>query len=517
MTQILHIIDAPADSGTVKAIAEEARAMALLHLRRHRIVSLDPSPGVPSDADAVEWLGGCSADQVLEEVAAADLVHVHYWNTPALNALLRRGWPTCRLMVSVYAAGTEPPHVVTRPLTAFADVLLLRAGTALPEPLRAWPADRRPARCAAVPVIAPAAAGPAAAGRGAGLTVVHAEAAALVDCHRRFVQVARDMAAPGVSFLIAAGSGAERLRQDLDGAGAVEVAAIGPDEGLRRADVIVSFGEESARSWNSALLRAAAAAGVPAILAFAPACTAGVIDNVTGFATDSVPDLRAALAYLADPGVRAGLGARAQAAAARGFGERAAVEDLEAAYRRLIKLPRRSRQWGQDDAAAAPAREFGAAELLPAPHGGGAALEFVRSLGAAGAPFAVSLLSSRADEVEPADADIQGAGALRGGELEAVLGAYATAHPRDPYLQYWLGLLLAGRGALEPALAAFGAAERMGMVHWRLAWRQSVLAFQLHRYDEARRRIARVLWFKPDHAQARELRQALLRAGVDAA
>ena len=511
MTQTLHIVDAPANSGTVRAIAAEARVLAKAHLRRHRIVSLDPSPGAPPDADAVDWVGGCDADRVLAEIASADVIHLHYWNTPALNALLRRVWPPCRLMASVYAEGAEAPHAVTHALTGFADFLLLRGGAVLPAPLAAWPANRRQGKCAAVPP-APLAPLPRAARKPEGpVAIVHAEAAELTDSHQRFAAMAGALARPGVVLASTAGGGP--IGEGLP----VELVAGGIEEAIARADILVCFGEESPRSWNPALLRSSAAAGVPVVLVGAPGLGQGVTDNITGFVVDDEAAAAAAVSYLLDAGVRATLGEQARTAALLGFSGRTTAEDIEAACRYVMKLPRRVRHWGQDDPASAPIRSIGTADLLAAPHGAYAALEFVRSLGTGAGAFAVSLLSTRYEEAAEADAEIESATAPRAAELERAVDAYSRAYPLDPFLHFWRGLFLLRRDRHEEALAAFDRAEQTGMVHWRLALRQGQTAFRLGRAAEAKRHLGRVLWFKPDFVPALALMQALSPAAGGAA
>src|SRR5262245_61812735 len=57
-------------------------------------------------------------------VAAADVVQVHFWNTPELYAWFDADWPPHRLLLWVHVGGARPPQVLPPEVVRAADVVV---------------------------------------------------------------------------------------------------------------------------------------------------------------------------------------------------------------------------------------------------------------------------------------------------------------------------------------------------------------------------------------------------------
>jgi hypothetical protein len=68
------------------------------------------------------------------ELATADIVHVHFWNVPALHELLTGPLPPTRLLLAAEVGGDHPPQVLTRAMIEHADMIV--AGAPRPDAAR---------------------------------------------------------------------------------------------------------------------------------------------------------------------------------------------------------------------------------------------------------------------------------------------------------------------------------------------------------------------------------------------
>ena len=113
--QILHLIERLTLGGPLFATAGLAKHSRAAPRGHHRLVSL-----LPPDARAMEVAKRAGIDvlsappiTVLDAlVAGADIVQIHFWNSPALHAFLNRGLRPCRLLVWCHVNGAHPPHVI---------------------------------------------------------------------------------------------------------------------------------------------------------------------------------------------------------------------------------------------------------------------------------------------------------------------------------------------------------------------------------------------------------------------
>lgn len=425
--RVLHVVPALGRGGPARCLPDGAR-----------IVSLAPALVEPDDLDLVDAPG---PDRLHEEVAAADVVHLHFWNAPEAYEFLETPLPPLRLAVWAHVAGTVAPQVLIPGLADAADRLVV----AVPQSLEVAPgAD----------VILPT----ADTGRlldlqpapHPGFAVGYVGTVDFVKLHPGFVAMSARVRAPDARFVVAGGGDgfaalagqAERLgvRDRFELAGwQADVAPL-----LARLDV---FGYPLAPDTSAAAelaLQEAMAAGVPAVVLPHAGPAWLVRHGESGLVADGPDEYARAIDRLhADPEERARLGRGAREQARREFSRPAMGERWRATYGELMEIPKRP------------------GPRLPAAPSG--AERFVRSLGAAGAPFAASLAGEDPEAVRAGEREIAAAPAgLRSAAVGGIVH-YRLRYPDDPHLRLWAGLTWREQG--RPALAAgeLTAALRLGL------------------------------------------------------
>src|SRR5262249_32654524 len=94
---------------------------------QHRLASLTPAAPLGlalARAEGLPVLDAPPPERLWAAMDQADIVQLHFWNTPELYALLRAPWPATRLIVWVHVGGASAPQVLTPELSAFGDVLV---------------------------------------------------------------------------------------------------------------------------------------------------------------------------------------------------------------------------------------------------------------------------------------------------------------------------------------------------------------------------------------------------------
>src|SRR3954453_15583536 len=104
--RVVHLIQRVSRGGAGRALAFLTGALTEFD---HSVLALDPSPGRAT---------------LRRELAAADLVHVHFWNTPELYELLDSDLPPMRMLLWPHVNGRSAPHVLTPELVSHADMTI---------------------------------------------------------------------------------------------------------------------------------------------------------------------------------------------------------------------------------------------------------------------------------------------------------------------------------------------------------------------------------------------------------
>ncbi|NES01419.1 MAG: glycosyl transferase, partial [Okeania sp. SIO2F4] len=100
MIKILHIIRQASVGGAFRSLIATAKYLSLFSDYKQRIVSLisaDPVAIKIAEEAGINVIALLNREAILQEISNADIVHLHFWNTPEIYELIRSGLPPMRL------------------------------------------------------------------------------------------------------------------------------------------------------------------------------------------------------------------------------------------------------------------------------------------------------------------------------------------------------------------------------------------------------------------------------------
>ena len=469
MIEVLHVIQSLSGGGATRAMLGAARYSGRSGGCRHRVLPLLPPPaGGPAMLQAA-GVGLEPAPTPAERdgaLAAADVVLVHFWNSPELYRFLGAPLPPMRLAAWLHVAGDRPPQVVTPALMAFVDLALATAPCQYDTPaFRALSLTERDARTALV-LASPDFARLAgiAPKPHPGFNVGYVGTVDAIKMHPAYVRMSAAAALPDARFIVC-GTGGQlpALVQEAARLGVAERFEFrGQVENIRAVlEVLDVFGYPLCAdnySTSELALQEAMYAGVPAVVFAHGGAQHTLRDGETGLIVRSESEYREALEFLhRRPDERARLGANARRFAARNCGAERTAAALDRALERLMeqaKRPRAPLHTGD------PGTDPG--EVLAGARG------FCAALGPLAPEFGVSLRSGDIDRVLAAEARIARASpALRSLDAGGILH-YRTCYPTNSMLRLWTGLVFREQGQNARAFIEFRSAIEHGLDHWRV-------------------------------------------------
>lgn len=431
--RILHLIDRLSLGGAARSLIASARHSTA----GHRVLSIR-SPDARALALARDaGVEPIDAARFAEEVAACDIVHLHFWNTPELYALLRAGLPPCRLVLTSHVLGSSDPHVLVPGLLAMADHIIATS----PETLT---------RCR---LGAPAVSIPAAADferlnglRRApheGFAVGYIGTVDFAKMHPDYVAMHAAADVPAMRILVCgSGNAAPALRRQAGALGlAKRFELCGFVEDVRsvfeRLDVFGYPLCEGNYATSELVLHEAMFAGLPCVVLANGGAANTIVDGETGFLVSDAAGFADRLRMLAaDSALGTRIGRQAALHARASLGAANVAPMIDAVYTDTMALPPRPRR------------------LAAATDGCDA---FLRSLGPAAAMFRGSLAGDRACDDRIVRAPPVLASADAGGVLH-----YRRVYPDDAPLRFWAGLVLLGERRAVLAAGEFEAARKLG-------------------------------------------------------
>lgn len=470
--RVLHVVQGFHPGGGFRALTALAAQCLAAGGGEHALAGLTPpvpgSGGGPGDGVGLARRAGLAvleahgADALRGALEASDIVHLHYWNTPEMDAFLRADLPPMRLVVTMHIGGEHPPQVITPELVAFADRIQNTGPFAMDRAVfAALPPDVRrakvsltycPADLARLDGVRPM--------PHAGLCVAYVGSVDFAKLHPDFVALCASIRTPGARFVVAGpGRAYPELRRQAEAAGlAGRMEFLGPLEDIAPVlEVADVFGYPlCADNYSSGelILQEVAYCGLPAVVLDHGGAGRMVEHGVSGLVARSALEYRDAVErLLADADERKRLGQAARELAGRLFAGGRAGRETVALYADMLRQPKR-------------ARAFPPPPEAPGFAGALGARRFVQSLGHAGGPFAAIMGPGGFAAQVDADRRIAAASpvlALGDGGIESYLRCY----PDDPLLLYWAGLTALARGEADAALVRFVRAGRMGLVDGR--------------------------------------------------
>lgn len=446
--RILHVLDRLSGAGPTRALLALVKHQGRLGLaHEHRAVTLRreayPVALVLARQAGLVVLRAPEPGILREELAAADIVQVHFWNNPDLWAFLRADLPPVRMLVWSTVLGEGPPQVISPGLVDLADGFVATSPRTLTLPVLAEAV--RDGRAWTIPATADLdRLGPASPRTRDAFHVGYVGTVNFTKMHPEFVSMSARIAVPGVRIVVAGGGEQEQLRQQAERLGAADrfdfrgfVENVGAVY-----ETLDVFGYPLCPGTFATcelVLQEAMSAGVPPVVLPHGGVAGLVEDGRTGIvAADPEEYVRAVERLYHDPAQRQRLGRNARDHAREHFAPEKAARRFDEVYRQMMERPRRE-------------------HCGPGPAHSAAAL-FAEALGAAAPEFADSLAGPH----EAAERHIAASSYLlafgEGGILH-----YRNTHPRDPLLRFWSGLVLLGQGRREEAAREFQAAAALGL------------------------------------------------------
>lgn len=500
---VLHIIHRLTRGGAGRALTTLATASAATGEYAHRALSY-----LPADGGLVKQLQGLGVavvdapdrDTLWRAISHADIVHVHFWNTPELYRLLRSDWPACRVVLCPHIGGLYAPQVITRALVDYADLVMTVSPFAYALPVFQSLAAEQAAKVHMILATADLSRVQAVKPRSHEFfNIGYIGTLNPIKIHPDFINLCAQIDLPTARFVLCGSATdyqrlarqAERvgLSQRFDYRGYVE--DLTPV--LAELDVFGYPLCEDNYSAADLILQEIMAAGIPPVL-FPYGGTASLVQhNHTGLIVHTAQEYATAIHYLYHhPDERRRLGEAAAAYAATHFEPAQAIQKLHPLYEHLLGQPKQPRR------------------LADAPTDASGADAFVASLGEAAPQFEVSLRSHDLSAILEAEQTIVKSSPVLCGDANGGIFHYRNAYPQDCHLRLWAGLALLGQGQHVRALAEFQAAHTLGLAHWRLFWYIAQVGAGLKARQVVVPALQRVIQAAPEFAPAHAMRRAWL-------
>ena len=478
MTHVLHVIQALTLGGAARSMIATSKYSGRGGAYRHSIVALHSTEAAAADlarAGGIEHIYTAPADAELDELlAGADIVQLHWWNTPENERFLRRQFPPMRFVIWYHVAGDGAPHIITEGHVRMADCNIpcnpfTRHELPVFKNADAHFVDER------VRMVYDAADFERLSGgrlrRHDGFRVGYIGTVDFFKMHPDYVPMSAAVDVPDVRFVVCGGGKQEVLREQARALGAesrFEFRGYVNDikSVIEELDVYGYPLCEHTYAAAELNLQEVMFLGVPPVVFPYGGVKQLVQHEKTGLVVNSQAEYSAAIEYLyAEPEVRRRLGEAAQRYAREVFGAENAARDLNKVYDMLMRRDKRERIHGRDPGQSLleqPVDYYDVDVRSAAPSWE----VFVDSLGAQGAEFRASVEASDETQLFNADAAIAASSALM---FDTGIKAYRLNDGQDAVLRFWTGLVLLMRGDAAAA-TELAAAYQQGLQHWRVLW-----------------------------------------------
>ncbi len=456
MSAILHIT--PHLGGGVGRVLRNYLSYSRDHSEDgHRLACLDYA-----NTTSLAWAAAAGIDltehlsrrlpELLEMVAAADLVVIHWWNHPLLfDLLVRHPLPPARVLLWSHVSGHTPPQNFSRALLDYPDLFVVATPYSFEAPaIRRLPRKKQEAKlrlvfsCAGIDHVAQASPQPH-----AGFRIGYIGTVDYAKMHRDFLQMSAAARIPGVRFVVCGGPSEAAIRQEAREAGIAEkFYFLGQVDNV--AQVLSSldvFGYPLAPGHygtGEQVLIEALAAGVPPVVLDNGPEGHVVADGVTGMVVQNGREYTAALERLfREPSWRLHLSENARRHARQRFTIAQTAQAWQPLFQEALELPKTPRAW-------------------PLKNGGATAAEvFVAALGEEAREFARSLNQEQLQRALAADRRIARKPGLFRNPTRGSVFHYQSFFPDDPHLNLWCGLMRQADGDEASAQMHFRSSHRL--------------------------------------------------------
>ncbi len=477
MLKILHIIQTLSNGGATRSMLAAAK---YLDNTQQSIVSLLPADtfGIQLAKEArMKVQEAPDKETLTRAIENADIVHIHFWNTPEMYELLQSELPAMRLLMTFHIAGDKPPQVITRELIDYADFALATGPYTYELPLiQDLPAEIKLQKTAMIysgadferlENLQPK---PHDTFNVGYIGTIH-----FVKMHPNYIPMSAFIKIPNVRFIVCGGDGVQLRKQALQLGVENQFDFRGYVEDIQSVlEILDVFGYplcEDNYSTAEQVLQEAMYAGIPSVIFSHGGAQRTVVHNYTGLIVNSELEYKEAIEYLYHyPEERARLGETAQKYAKALFGGENAAKATDGVYQRLMQQPKHKREWGITPGVSALEQTVSVFDLIRQSDEPSGAELFIQSLGDTAPQFTISLTSPHIHELFEVEQKIALSSPLLSSKYVGGILNYRNYYPNDAYLRLWAGLVLHQQGQYADAIIEFTAAINLGCEHWRVIW-----------------------------------------------
>jgi len=436
--EVLHITQQLSSGGAGKALVALVSAAKR---SRHRVVSLLPATHEARtrlSSQAIPLLEQPHATELSACMNQADVVQIHFWNTPELYALMTLEH-NCRLVIWSHVEGSTAPHILITELASYCQTLVHSCNATDPMAITIRPCSPHRFALRTLPV-----------GDARPLVVgIFGSLQSSRMCIEALDVFAK--AACPDSRLLVVGQGDlvprwQHHANELNLQERVEFRGFSSNVGRELAcmDVLLHLPKPGCSATADLALQEALMAGVvPVVLTGTPVADL-VQHNVDGLiATDAHQCVEHLQTLDGNRQLLARLRTTGQIRAHQELSSDLCASAFEELYEQICASPR------------APRR-------LQLRGDSSGAQRFMASLGDAAVPFRTS--AQRAGGWQEADRQIAASNAALVGAGAGGILHWRGAYPDDPWLRYWAGLVFSTAGRSALAAAEFNAAAKAGLI-----------------------------------------------------
>ena len=459
--RIAHVFEQIRLGGPIYALIGLSKHLVTIKPDCHRIISLlpaDPRAIRKAEAAGLTILSGPNQTTIQQELAEADIVQVHFWNSPRIHAFLGAKNPPMRTLVWCHVNGLHPPHILSQSIFDFADLVATTSESSFSLPMLCSQARTKMefinagADFSRLDGVAPTAHD--------GFVVGYIGRVDFIKIHPAFVRMCAAIQVPAIRFIICGdGNSRKEISRQAQELGILDrFAFIDHVEDIRpilsQIDVLGYPLCEETSSTSELALQEAMFAGIPPIV-----FPYGGIDRIVSHernglvAQNEVDYVRAIELLYHNPEERKRLGKNAATDAVSKFGSQQTALKFEEVYARLMLKPkgyhRNSFQQSESN------KDFNTSP---------GAWAMIHSLDNIGDEDFLTSLTQSDTQAEEAERRI----AHMGPSMRNHILQYRIYYPNDPYLRVWTGIMFSQSGRHALAAAEFKGCLKNGVNSLRI-------------------------------------------------
>ncbi len=522
MIKILHIIEQLTLGGAGRTLIATSKMVSRFDDYAHQVISIKPpqhQAAALAIQSGIQVLSEPENETLLGTIATADILQVHWWNTPEIYEFLLSDLPPTRFMLWCHVAGDRTPHIISPKLVEFADLVVACNPYTFKE-LSVF--NRLPDKIKKEKIALVYAGADFERLRGIqprehlNFNVGYIGTIDFVKMHPHYISMSAAVKMPNVRFLVCGGGQIDLLREQAQKLGAAErFEFCGYVTDIRAVlELLDVFGYplcENTYAGSELVLQEAMYAGIPPVV-FPHGGIKGMVEhNQNGLVVKSEAEYTQAIEYLhAHPEERHRLGKNAAHYACNVMGVENAAKDMHTAYQKMLQAPKSESNWVGNPYLSSI--KFLRDDMNPnwqATISAGSDL-FIESLGEGAQDFITSKFSEDLREILEAEQRIASSNLLM--VVQGIL-KYRDAYLSDGHLRLWAGLVLMNSGRYQAAHQELAMAADKGCDHWRVNWYLALSADKMNKPGAAVYHLRSIINIAPAFPALQQMQQRLQNMG----